>query len=128
KIKLVHVRHEEGGAFAASAIGKLTGELAVCMGTSGPGAIHLLNGLYDAKFDNAPVLSICGQAETRHQGLEYMQDVRLDRLFSDVTVYNAEIDNPEQMPRVAEEACRAAINNKGVANLILPSDIAAMEV
>lgn len=128
KIKLIQVRHEEAGAFAASAIGKLTGGLGVCMGTSGPGAIHLLNGLYDAKHDHAPVLAISGQAETRHQGVEYLQDVRLDRLFSDVAVYSTEIKNPQQMPRVAEEACRAALNYKGVAHLILPSDIAQMEV
>src|SRR3954464_15874977 len=81
KIKFIHVMHEESGAFAASAQAKLTGELAVCVGTAGPGAIHLLNGLYDAKMDHAPVLAITGQVETSMLGTDYQQEVDLKALF-----------------------------------------------
>src|SRR5881392_277679 len=83
KIKFIHVMHEEAGAFAASAQAKLTGELAVCVGTAGPGAIHLLNGLYDAKMDMAPVLAITGQVETSLLGTAYQQEVDLISLFED---------------------------------------------
>src|ERR1041385_882752 len=88
KIRFIHVMHEESGAFAASAQAKLTGELAVCAGTAGPGAIHLLNGLYDAKSDQAPVLAITGQVETSIMGTDYMQEVNLQTLFENVAVYN----------------------------------------
>jgi pyruvate oxidase len=88
KIRFIHVMHEEAGAFAAAAQAKLTGKLAVCAGTAGPGAIHLLNGLYDAKMDRAPVLAITGQVETSLRGTDYQQEVNLVRLFSDVSVYN----------------------------------------
>src|SRR5688500_17247469 len=86
KIKFIHVLHEEAGAFAASAQAKLTGELAVCAGTAGPGAIHLLNGLYDAKADHAPVLAISGQVSTGLIGTSYQQEVNLKALFDDVCV------------------------------------------
>jgi len=90
-IKFIHVAHEEAGAFAASAQAKLTGELAVCAGTVGPGAIHLLNGLYDAKKDHAPVLAITGQVPTVELGFEYHQEVDLDALFEDVAVYQESV-------------------------------------
>ena len=128
KIKIIYVRHEETGALAASAIGKLTGKLGVCMGTSGPGAIHLLNGLYDAMHDHSPVLSICGGAETKDQGIEYMQDINLEQLFSDVAAYNEEIKNPSQLPKVVEEACRSALHHRTVSNLIIPADVAIEDV
>src|SRR4030095_4522562 len=128
KIKIINVKHEETGALAASAIGKLTDSLGVCMGTSGPGAIHLLNGLYDAMHDHSPVLSICGQSETEFQGVEYMQDVDLEHLFSDVAMYNEELENPAQFPKVAEEACRICLNYRTVSNLIIPADIAKADV
>lgn len=128
KIKFIHVRHEEAGAFAASAIAKLTGQLAVCVGTAGPGAVHLLNGLYDAKIDQAPVLAITGQVSTEYQGMEYQQEIDLHSLFEEVTVFNEMLVNPEQVPMVIEKACRAALFRKGVAHLILPFDIAISEV
>src|SRR3954463_2280092 len=105
KIKFIHVMHEEAGAFAASAQAKLSGELAVCVGTAGPGAIHLLNGLYDAKMDRAPVLAITGQVETSLIGTSYQQEVDLVSLFRDVTVFNQAVVNPEQMPELAILAC-----------------------
>ena len=128
RIKMILVRHEETGAFSASAIAKLTGGLGVCMGTSGPGAIHLLNGLYDAKHDHASVLAITGQVETRYQGTEMQQEVDLHQLFEDVSIYNQVIQTSEQMPRLVEEACKAAINKKGVAHLVLPINVAKENV
>src|SRR3954466_1484344 len=98
KIKFIHMMHEEAGAFAASSQAKLTGKLAVCAGTAGPGAIHLLNGLYDAKMDGAPVLAITGQVHTSLIGTGYQQEVNLEGLFKDVAVFNQTIIDPEQMP------------------------------
>ncbi len=127
-IKFIHVAHEEAGAMAASAQAKLTGRLAVCAGTVGPGAIHLLNGLYDAKKDHAPVLAITGQVPSVEQGFSYHQEVDLQRLFSDVAVFRAAVENPKQMPRIAIEACNSAIFNRGVAVLTIPHDIGNQDV
>src|ERR1700758_407572 len=84
QIRFIHVRHEEAAAFMACAYAKFTGRLGVCIATSGPGGIHLLNGLYDAKMDHAPVLAITGQVETSHLGTIYHQEVNLQALFQDV--------------------------------------------
>jgi len=127
-IKFIHVMHEESGAFAASAQAKLTGELAVCAGTAGPGAIHLLNGLYDAKMDHAPVLAITGQVATSLIGSAYHQEVDLRSLFQDVTVYNQTIINAEQMPELAISACQTALSKSGVAHINIPSDISVQKV
>ena len=126
QIDFVQVRHEETGAFAAAAQAKLTGNLAVCCGTAGPGAIHLLNGLYDAKRDNAPVLAITGQVETTQLGHHYHQEVDQDALFRDVAVYNRTVVTAEQAPRMFADAIQAAIANRGVAHVALPTDVAAM--
>lgn len=123
-ISFIQVRHEESGAFAASAQAKLTGQLAACVGTAGPGAIHLLNGLYDAKLDHAPLIAITGQVETGGIGTQQHQEVHLERLFADVTVYNQTIVSPEQVPAVFYEACQAAIARSGVAHVSIPTDIA----
>lgn len=128
RIKFIHVMHEEAGAFAASAQAKLTGELAVCVGTSGPGAIHLLNGLYDAKKDNAPVLAITGQVETSLAGTSYQQEVDLLSLFSDVAVFNQAVVNPKQMPELAILACQSALSGNGVSHISIPSNIASEKV
>jgi pyruvate oxidase len=128
KIKFIHVMHEESGAFAASAQAKLTGELAVCVGTAGPGAIHLLNGLYDAKMDHAPVLAITGQVETSLIGTAYQQEVNLISLFNDVTVFNQPVVNPAQMPELAILACQAALSKNGVAHINIPGNLAAQKV
>jgi pyruvate oxidase len=128
KIKFIHVMHEEAGAFAASAQAKLTGGLAVCAGTAGPGAIHLLNGLYDAKMDHAPVLAITGQVETSLIGTDYQQEVNLLSLFEDVTVFNQAVVNSEQMPELAILACQTALSKHGVAHINIPSNISTHKV
>lgn len=128
KIRFIHVMHEEAGAFAASAQAKLTGQLAVCVGTAGPGAIHLLNGLYDAKMDHAPVLAITGQVETSLAGTSYQQEVDLVNLFRDVTYFNQAVYDVEQMPELAILACQTAIAKRGVAHLNIPSNISVQKV
>lgn len=128
KIEFVQVRHEEAGAFAASAQAKLTGELAACVGTAGPGAIHLLNGLYDAKLDHAPVIAITGQVGTGFIGTSYHQEVKLERLFADVAVYSQTVFTEAQLPEVFLEACHAAIANRGVAHISLPTDVSGRHV
>ncbi|MBO6576879.1 MAG: hypothetical protein JJ896_16085 [Rhodothermales bacterium] len=128
QVRFVHVAHEEAGAFAASAQAKLTGNLAVCCGTVGPGAIHLLNGLYDASKDYAPVLAIAGQVPSDELGLTFHQEVDLDALFSDVAVYHTSVRTAEQMPRVALEACNTAVAESGVAVLTVPADIGRQKV
>jgi len=122
-IDYIHVAHEESGALAASAAAKLSGELQVCAGTVGPGAIHLLNGLYDAKKDRAPVLAILGQVNSEFLGSDYHQEVNLNVLFDDVADYLTEIQNPKQLPAAAIEACNSAVANNGVAVLIIPNDV-----
>ncbi|MGW8313357.1 MAG: thiamine pyrophosphate-binding protein, partial [Desulfuromonadales bacterium] len=128
EIKFIHVIHEEAGALAASAQAKLTGRLAVCAGTVGPGAIHLLNGLYDAAKDYAPVLALTGQVPSIEIGFNYHQEVDLQRLFSDVAVFRATISSPGQMPRIAIEACHAALWEGGVAVLTIPHDVGNQKV
>jgi pyruvate dehydrogenase (quinone)/pyruvate oxidase len=96
KIRFVLVRHEESAAFMACAYAKYTGRLGACVATSGPGAIHLLNGLYDAKLDNTPVIAITGTTYSDMMNSNYQQDVNLIQLFSDVSVYNSMINVPEQ--------------------------------
>jgi len=127
-IRFVGVRHEEAGAFAASAQAKLTGRLAACVGTSGPGAIHLLNGLYDAKLDHAPVIAVTGQVATGFIGTEYHQEVRLERLFADVAVYSQTVTTEAQVPDVFREACHAAIAHRGVAHISLPTDVSGRDL
>jgi len=119
----MHVRHEEVAAFAAGAQAKLTGKLGICAGTVGPGAIHLLNGLYDAAKDHAPVLAITGQIPRSEMGSDYHQEVNLDRLFDDVCVYNRTVMDASQMPRLGVLAAQTAMANSGVAHLSIPSDV-----
>lgn len=128
EIEFVTVRHEEAGAFAASAMAKLTGVPGVVAGTAGPGAIHLLNGLYDAKMDGAPILAITGQVETSSLGTYAHQEVAVERLVQDVAVFSTTIVNPEQMPVAAHNAIREALARRGVSVLVLPSDIALTDV
>ncbi|GEN33049.1 pyruvate oxidase [Aneurinibacillus danicus] len=128
KIRFIQVRHEEAGALAAAAYAKLTGKLGVCLGVAGPGAIHLLNGLYDAKLDHAPVLAIAGQVDTAVMGLDYFQEVNLSRLFDDVAVYNQMVVSPVQLPAVVNQAIRTAYAEKGVAVLAFPGNVTNMEM
>ena len=123
RFEWMHVRHEEVAAFAAGAQAKLTGKLGICAGTVGPGAIHLLNGLYDAKMDHAPVLAITGQVPRSEIGSDYHQEVNLDRLFDDVCVYNQTVMTASQMPRLGVLAAQSAMANSGVAHISIPSDV-----
>jgi len=124
EIAFIGMRHEEAGALAASAEAKLTGRLAACVGTAGPGAIHLLNGLYDAKLDHAPVIAITGQVARGFIGTQAHQEVDLKALFSDVAVYSETVTTPDQAPDVLIRACHAAIAHRGVAHVSIPTDIA----
>ena len=123
RIRFVLVHHEEAAAFMATAYAKQTGRVAVCLATSGPGGIHLLNGLYDAKLDHVPVLAITGMQETSVLGTGYQQEVHLDRLFADVAEYNQMIINPAQLPALVDLAIRTAYARRGVAHLTVPNDI-----
>src|SRR6059058_3920596 len=106
KIRFIHVRHEESAAFMACAYAKFTGRLGVCIATSGPGGIHLLNGLYDAKMDHAPVLAITGLQHSDLLGTFAQQDVALDKLFIDVCEYNERVMNGAHMEGIADLAIR----------------------
>lgn len=128
RIEWVGVRHEEAAAFAASAQAQLTGELAVCMGTVGPGAIHLLNGLYDAKKSHAPVLAICGQVPREDIGSDFFQEVDNDVLFADVAVFDKTLTDPSQFPRLLEEAVNTALAESGVAVLSVPGDVGGLKL
>src|SRR6266567_4450654 len=108
RVRFVLVHHEEAAAFMATAYAKATGRVGVCLATSGPGGIHLANGLYDAKLDHAPVLAITGMQETSVLGTGYQQEVHLDRLFEDVSVYNQMVVNPAQLPALVDIAVRSA--------------------
>lgn len=123
KIRFVLVRHEESAAFMACAYAKYTGRLGACVATSGPGAIHLLNGLYDAKLDNTPVIAITGTTYSDMMNSNYQQDVNLIQLFSDVSVYNSMINVPEQAEMVVDFACRTALSRRGVGHITIPIDI-----
>jgi pyruvate dehydrogenase (quinone) len=123
RVKFVLVHHEEAAAFMATAHAKATGQIGVCLATSGPGGIHLLNGLYDAKLDHMPVLAITGMQETSVLGTGYQQEVNLDKLYADVAVYDQMIYNPAQLPAVVDIAVRTAYARRGVAHLTLPNDL-----
>ncbi len=123
KIKFVLVRHEESAAFMACAYAKYNGKLGACVATSGPGAIHLLTGLYDAKADSTPVIAITGTTYSDMMGSDYQQDVNLLQLFSDVSVYNNMINSPEHAEMAVDIACRSAISRRGVSHLTIPIDV-----
>jgi pyruvate dehydrogenase (quinone) len=123
EMEFVQVRHEEMAAFMACAHAKFTGEIGVCMATSGPGAIHLLNGLYDAKNDHAPVVAIVGQAATTAMGGSYQQEVDLQSLFRDVSEYVATIMSTTATRHVVDRAFRTAAGMRGVSTVIFPKDL-----
>lgn len=122
-IRFIQVRHEEAAAFMACGHAKWTGRLGVCLATSGPGGIHLLNGLYDAKLDQAPVLAITGLQHHDLIGTRTQQDVELDKLFADACVYNARVMGPGHAARVADRACRDALAQRGVSHITFPVDL-----
>ena len=123
QIRFVQVRHEEAAAFMACGYAKYTGKLGVCVATSGPGAIHLLNGLYDAKLDGAPVLAITGQTYHDLLGTRYQQEVDLLSLFKDVALYNQQLMGATHVRNVVDSACRTALSQGGVAHITCPIDI-----
>jgi pyruvate dehydrogenase (quinone) len=123
-IEFVQVRHEENAAFMATAHAKFTGELGVCLATSGPGAIHLLNGLYDAKNDHVPVLALTGQAAKTAIGSEYQQEVDLQNLYKDVaSEYLVTLMDPAGVRHAIDRAVRGALGARTVTALILPKDL-----
>src|SRR3978361_347343 len=123
-IEFIQVRHEELAAFMACAEAKLTGEGGVCLATSGPGAIHLLNGLYDAKLDRAPVLAIVGQQATTSLGSDYQQEVDLQNLFKDVaSEFVQQLSAPGQTAHLVDRAYRTAQATRSPTCLILPNDV-----
>ena len=122
-IEWIGVRHEEGAALAASGQAKLTGRLAVCAGTTGPGSTHLVAGLYEAARDHAPVLALSGNMPRKMQGVDYIQTTNPDLLFRDVSLYTETINSPEQAPAVIHQAIAAAYAGRGVAHLTLPQDV-----
>jgi pyruvate dehydrogenase (quinone) len=123
KIRFIQVRHEEAAAFAACGYAKYTGRLGVCLATSGPGGIHLLNGLYDAKCDGQPVLAITGHTFHDLIGTHYQQDVDLDKLFMDVAAYNQRVTGPDHVVNVVDEAIKTALSHRTVAHITIPKDV-----
>jgi pyruvate dehydrogenase (quinone) len=126
KIRFIHVRHEESAAFMACAYAKFTGKLGVCLATSGPGGIHLLNGLYDAKMDGQPVLAITGHHFHDLIDTHAQQDVNLDRVFTDVALYSTRVMGVAHIENVAHNACRIALARRGVAHINFPVDFQSL--
>lgn len=126
-IRWEHVRHEEAAAFAASAEAELTGNLAVCAGSCGPGNLHLINGLYDANRSRVPVLAIAAHIPTAEIGSGYFQETHPQELFRECSVYVEYVSDPTQMPRLLEIAMREAIEKRGVAVLVIPGDVLLAE-
>src|ERR1051325_5655830 len=126
KIKFIQVRHEEAAAFMACAYAKYTKKLGVCVATSGPGGIHLLNGLYDAKLEGQAVLALTGMAYHDLIGTHTQQDVALDKLFTDVAVFNERVMGPTHVENLADLACRTALAYRTVAHITFPTDLQEM--
>jgi pyruvate dehydrogenase (quinone) len=127
-VEWINVRHEEAAAFAAAAEAALTGELAVCAGSAGPGNLHLINGLYDAQRSRVPVLAIAAHIPSDEIGSGYFQETHPEELFRECSVYVEHVSNVDQMPRILRIAMRAALEKRGVAVLVLSGDIALAEV
>ena len=121
-IRYIHVRHEETAAMAATGYAKFTGKLGVCFSTAAPGAIHMLNGLYDAKIDGAPVLAITGMTYHDLIGTHYLQDMNQDYLYQDVAFYNQRLMGPAHAKNIVDYACRAALSHRAVSHIALPID------
>ena len=123
RVRFIQVRHEEAAAFMACGYAKFTGKIGCCLATSGPGGIHLLNGLYDAKMDHQPVIAITGLQFHDLIGTHTQQDVELDKLFMDVAVFNERVMGAAHVENLASLACRTALHHRGVAHLTIPADI-----
>src|SRR6201981_1412998 len=127
-IEWIHTRHEEAAAFAAGAEAHLTGELAVCAGSCGPGNLHLINGLFEAHRSCVPVLAIAAQIPSAEIGRGYFQETHPDQLFRECSHYCELISNPSQAPRVIQTAMQHAVSKRGVSVIVLPGDVAALDV
>src|SRR5690348_17458292 len=123
KIEWIHVRHEEVAAFAAGAEAHLTGNLAVCAGSCGPGNLHLINGLFDCHRSRVPVLAIAAQIPSAEIGRGYFQETHPDQLFRECSHYCELVSHPEQLPGVLESAIRVAVAERGVSVIVLPGDV-----
>src|SRR5215471_12666814 len=128
KIRFIQVRHEEAAAFMACAYAKYTGKLGVCLATSGPGGIHLLNGLYDAKLDGQPVLALTGMHYHDLIGTLAQQDVELDKLYENVCVFNQRVMGVSHVENLVDLACRTALSYRGVAHITIPTDLQEQEL
>src|SRR5256886_4572496 len=127
RVQWVHVRHEESAAFAAGAEAHLTGRLAVCAGSCGPGNLHLINGLYDCHRSRIPVLAIAAQVPSNEIGSGYFQETHPEHLFAQCSHYCELVSHPEQMPRVLEIAMQTALSRRGVSVDALPGDVALQD-
>ena len=121
------MRHEEAGAFAAGAEAHLTGKLAVCAGSCGPGNLHLINGLFDCQRSRVPVLAIAAHIPSAEIGSRYFQATHPEHLFAECAHYVELVSNPEQLPRILEKAIRIAVAERGVAVVVIPGDIALQD-
>src|ERR1700721_1932232 len=127
-IQWIHVRHEEGAAFAAGAEAPLTGSLAVCAGSCGPGNLHLINGLFDCQRNGVPVLAIAAHIPSSEIGIDYFQATHPEGLFKDCSHYVELVSNPGQLPQILKRAIRVAVAKRGVAVVVLPGDVALMKI
>src|SRR5690348_15484227 len=127
-IEWIHTRHEEAAAFAAGAEAHLTGELAVCAGSCGPGNLHLINGLFEAHRSCVPVVAIAAQIPSAEIGRGYFQETHPDQLFRECSHYCELISHPSQLPAVLEAAIRAAVGHRGVAVVVIPGDVALQKI
>lgn len=127
-LKYIQVRHEEIGALAAAADAKLTGKIGVSFGSAGPGAVHLLNGLYDAKMDHTPVLALVGQSATGVMNTNFFQEMNQDPIFADVADFHKQVVSAEQIPYVVDEAIRSAYAHHSVSVVIIPDDLSGQEI
>src|SRR5246500_4854021 len=126
-LKWVDVRHEESGAYAAGAEAQLTGQLAVCAGSCGPGNLHLINGLYDAHRSAAPLLAIAAHIPSSEIGTGYFQETHPEQLFRECSHYCELISNPRQAPRVIQSALQHVVGKRGVSVIVFPGDVAALD-
>src|SRR5271156_3514629 len=124
KIDWVHMRHEEGAAFAAAGEAHVTGKLAVCAGSCGPGNLHLINGLFDAQRSRVPVLAIAAHIPSHEIGIDYFQATHPEALFKECSHYVELVSSPDQLPQILTRAIRVAIAKRGVAVAVIPGDIA----
>ncbi|WP_321384319.1 pyruvate oxidase [uncultured Enterococcus sp.] len=128
RINYIQVRHEEVGALAAAADAKLTGKIGAVFGSAGPGASHLINGLYDAQMDHVPVLALLGQVASSAMNYNSFQELNENPMFADVSVYNRTVMTPESLPHVVDEAIKAAYKHNGVAVVTIPVDLGSVEI